>query len=393
MSGHVRQRGQGRWELRIYQGTDPATGGQKWATRTVPAASKRAAQRLLPAFQAEAEADRLRAGDATFAEVLDAWIDLKGDLWSPATLVEHRRIAATRLAPLRPRLVHELRTVDFDELYKQLRRTLSPGSVRRTHVVARAALQQAMRWELILRNPAALAEPGDPDEGEVVPPSIAELGRLLDAAERGIVRGQRARPTPEVAVFLVVAAVTGARRGAICALRWTDLDLERGVIRFPRVITVGDDGPVERTASRSKRSAKIAALDPVTTAALAQHRLTMEARAIELGVEVAPDAFVFSDDPAGRQPWRPDSTSRKFRRARELAGLPDTVRLHDLRHFMATLALAGGIDPKTVATRGGWRQAATMLDRYAHVLEPVDRRAADLLGEAVHRPDLRAVEP
>lgn len=385
MAGHVRERSPGRWELRVYAGVDALTGRRRYATRTVEATSERAARRKLAAFVAEVDTTQMRAGDATFGQVLDEWIDTKGDAWSPSTLKEHRGIAGRYLEPLRRVPVHQLRTVDLDRFYRRLREQggrdgapLDPATVRRAHVVVRAALEQAVRWELIARNPAHHADPGTADEAEVTPPTVADLAALLKAAEGDDGEGS------DLAAYIVVAAVTGARRGALCALRWTDLDLELGVIRFPRVISEGPDGPVERTASRSKRSSRLAALDPVTTAVLASHRVTLEARAAELGVELAADAFVFTDDPQGLAPWRPDSTSRRYAKARAEAGLPSTLRLHDLRHFMATLALAGGIDVRTVASRGGWAQAATLLDRYAHVLEPVDRRAAAILGAAVH---------
>lgn len=383
MAGHVRERRPGSFELRVYVGKDPISGHQQWATRTVKAASKRAAERLLPAFAAEVYDGQIRTGDTTFGAVLDEWIDTKADVWSPATLREHRRIGRCYLDELRVLPVYQLRTIHLDRFYRRLRDAggadgakLDPATVRRIHVVVHAALEQARKWGLIARNPASDAEPGEADESEAVPPTVAELGALLRAAEL---------IAPEFAIFLVVAAVTGARRGALCALRWTDLDVDAGIIRFPRVLSLGDQGVVERTASRKKRSARIAALDPITSIVLDDHRITMEKRAAALGVELDLDAFVFTDDPQGRVPWRPDDgASRRFARARRNAGLREDLRLHDLRHFMATFLLANGTDVRTIATRGGWGQASTLLDRYAHVLEPVDRRAANLLGDAIH---------
>jgi integrase len=91
------------------------------------------------------------------------------------------------------------------------------------------------------------------------------------------------------------------------------------------------------------------------------------------------NAFIFSDGPLGLRPWRPDSTDRKFRQLRSKVEM-NAIRLHDFRHYMATTLLAAGVDPKTVAQRGGWTKVATMLDRYAHALPVSDRAAADAIG-------------
>jgi integrase len=102
-------------------------------------------------------------------------------------------------------------------------------------------------------------------------------------------------------------------------------------------------------------------------AALSAHHDRQVERAAAAGVALPADAYVFSDDVLGQQPWRPDSTSRKYRHLRWwVAGLSES-RLHDLRHFMATQLLGAGVDPKVVAQRGGWSKVATMLDRYAHL--------------------------
>ena len=158
------------------------------------------------------------------------------------------------------------------------------------------------------------------------------------------------------------------------------------------MIVIGPDGstnpdgsprtsrPVDRPASRTKRSGRNVALDPYVVAALTAHHDLQVERAAAAGGALPSDAYVFSDDVLGEHPWRPDSTSRKYRHLRWwVKGLSES-RLHDLRHFMATQLLGAGVDPKVVAQRGGWSRVASMLDRYAHALPARDRAAADVLG-------------
>jgi len=89
--------------------------------------------------------------------------------------------------------------------------------------------------------------------------------------------------------------------------------------------------------------------------------------------------YVVSADPAGRQPWRPDRATNAVRNLRakhpELAG----VRLKELRHYVATRALAGGADVRTVAGRLGHSQTSTTVDVYAAFVPESDQAIADAL--------------
>ena len=108
----------------------------------------------------------------------------------------------------------------------------------------------------------------------------------------------------------------------------------------------------------------------------------MDARAEVCRVSLVEDAFVFSNSPDGGEPWFPDSVSRSFKRLCVREGLHN-VRLHDLRHFVATQLLGAGVDVRTVAGRLGHRNAATTLNVYAHFLEQTDRAAADIIGQVI----------
>jgi integrase len=95
--------------------------------------------------------------------------------------------------------------------------------------------------------------------------------------------------------------------------------------------------------------------------------------------ELADDGFVFSADVGGREPWYPDLLSRRLRSACRHVGL-EGVRLHDLRHYVATRLLSAGVDVRTVAGRLGHRNAVTTLNVYSHFVPQADREAAEILG-------------
>jgi len=112
---------------------------------------------------------------------------------------------------------------------------------------------------------------------------------------------------------------------------------------------------------------------------MATHRARAVERARLCEHELDERAFVFSNEADGSKCWYPDSVSRSFARLCRKAGLKG-VRLHDLRHYVATRLLSAGVDVRTVAGRLGHRNAATTLNVYSHFLAESDREAANVLG-------------
>lgn len=180
-------------------------------------------------------------------------------------------------------------------------------------------------------------------------------------------------------VFVRVAASTGGRRGQLVGLQWCDVDVDGGRVTFRRAIVDGGPGVgLVVQGTKTGRSWRVA-LDAGTVGALRAHRAAMAARALSVGVPLAEGAWVFSDDPACRTPWRPDSTSARWRRLRGQVGL-EGVPLRALRHMVATELLADGVDVRTVAGRLGHATPALTLSTYAAWMPEADRRAADRMG-------------
>lgn len=163
-------------------------------------------------------------------------------------------------------------------------------------------------------------------------------------------------------------------------MRWRNIDFDAALVSIERGVVFGPDGLVEKD-TKTHASRRVA-LDGATLAALATHRALMNARAEACDAEVVPDAFVFSNSVDGSECWYPGSVSRSFRKLCVKEGFRD-VRLHDLRHFVATQLLGAGVDVRTVAGRLGHRNAATTLNVYAHFLEQTDRTAADIIGRVI----------
>ncbi len=148
------------------------------------------------------------------------------------------------------------------------------------------------------------------------------------------------------------------------------MTIERGIVLA--------DGDLIEQGTKTHQSRRVT-LDADTVAALEDHQKRAEEVARSAGTGITIKSFVFSHEVDGSTPWRPDSTSRAFRMLCAQAGIRG-VRLHDLRHYVATRLLASGIDVRTVSGRLGHRNPATTLNVYAHFLPEADEEAASALA-------------
>lgn len=363
----MRERSPGVWELRVFLGRDPLTDRKRYRSRTFRG-RKREAETALAELVTGAGGDRALTTDATVAELLERWLETIEADRSPTTIREYRRLVDRRIGPaIGARRVDELATAELDRFYGALRaKGLSPASIRQVHAIIRRALRQAEQWDLLEKNPARNASPPKGGRREISPPEPADVGRLLRAADKS---------HPQMGVLFRVAAATGARRGELCALRWSDVDLDRRLISISR--SIADMGLVVKD-TKTHASRKVT-VDPATAALLEQHR---QAQADRSTGSLVDDAFVFSPRLDGARPWAPMSVTQAFRRVCKATGL-EGVRLHDLRHFNATRLLDEGLPVRTVAGRLGHAKTSTTMDIYAAWVPERDDEAAAAIGRVL----------
>jgi integrase len=225
-----------------------------------------------------------------------------------------------------------------------------------------------VKWGWLSADTASSATPPRIPIPDINPPAPHELARLFALGTEVDV---------DLADYVLLAAATGARRSELIALRWPDLDLDKRSVWISRGIVLGDDGLVEKDTKT--HAARRVSLDATTVAAMTAHRARAEERARLCEHELDRRAFVFSNEVDGSECWYPDSVSRAFARLCRKAGIKG-VRMHDLRHYVATRLLSEGVDVRTVAGRLGHRNAATTLNVYSHFLPEADREAANVLG-------------
>lgn len=387
MRGSLRKLGDGRWQLRVYLGVDPVTGKKRQLGR-VYRGTKSGAEDALHDLVGEVRAGTHTPAappnpdDPTVAAWLEAWYERSAPNWSPTSAATARTHIDHHIAPSLGALqLTKLRLRHVELWLDELRRKgLAAATIIRIFGVLRSALEQAERWELIDRNPAARAE---------LPRIRYEEPRVPTAAD--LVAALQAAPTIHHRTLIWLAAATGGRRGQLVALRWSDLDLEQGLVTFHRAVVKTPGGTTVKEPKGGKPIR--AALDDATVQVVRTYRRHRLEQALAAGAgKLRAGSYVFARDPQGRDCWYPDRATKMWdevrsARAPSVDGEPgelllpglQAVRLHDLRHAHATLLIAAGVDRKTVAGRLGHAQVSTT-DRYTHPVTEADRAAAAIMG-------------
>jgi integrase len=366
MQGSMRERRPGVWQIRVCAGRDPATRRFRYVTRTVQG-GKRDAQRAAAKLVSSVEGGMLPAARGTVAQLLEQWmahIEVQGR--SPSTLSRYRSAIRANIVPVLGDLqLAQLSAADIDAFYgKLLKSGLNPLSVRKCHAILSASCRQAVRWGWIDRSPVERSSPPSARGREIVPPSIDEVRLLLRSAEE---------TNPELAALIFAAATTGCRRGELCGLRWSDVDLDNRTVVVRRSIADAD-GNVSVKGTKTHQARRLA-LDPATIEVLRRHRAMMEARAIAAETTLFGDAYVWSQVLDASAPYRPDRVTGIFRNLTERLGMTH-VTFHTLRHFAATALAGTGVPVRTIAGRLGHSNPNLTLRTYAHFLEAADRDAA-----------------
>jgi integrase len=367
MAGSIRHLGDDRYQLRVYAGIDPVTGRKRYTGRVHRGTAKTAAK-ALAALVTDIERGTDHPGTRhTVADLCARYVRSRSTDWSPNTRRDH---PATIDRWIVPRLgdmdVTKVRVRDVEQLIDAIAAE-HPATARKVLAILRSAFEDALRWELVTRNPARSARPPRKAKPRTTAPPLDLVRAAIDDT------------TPAMATIIRLAVVTGCRRGELLGLQWGDVDLDAGSVAVSRAV-VGAQGTLTVKGTKTGR-VKVLALDGHTVAAVKAWRRQCVEDALAFGVKVQPDHYLFAQRPDGRQPWWPETLTHKWRRLADAHGLTG-VRFHDLRHATATTMIAAGVDPKTAADRLG-HDPSVMLGIYTHAVPARDQAAADIMGAAL----------
>jgi integrase len=313
----IQKRGK-RWRVVVQAGRDPLTGVRRQLSGS--AVTEREAVRLERQLRLQARSGAV--GSITLSRLVEEWWAGRPRL-APTTRANYRDhldshilpvLGRKRVEDIRPRVV-----AAFLE-HMQEEKGLSAATARK----ARTVLSYAVAMEYVESNAAMKVPPPETNATARVAPTLEETARILLEAEA---------TDPDFLTYLWVAAETGGRRGETLALRWGGVDFDAGTVSIDGSVSIGDDGSQLRSRTKTKKSRKMA-LSSITLDHLRAHKDGVEKLLEEAAGEplaVDPDALVFSGGRGSRRdildanPWRPDSTSRRFRQLRDRAGVRSDI--------------------------------------------------------------------
>jgi integrase len=357
--GQIIARGDRRWLIRVYLGRDHETKRRNYHNRTIHGPMREAQAYLTKKLRERDLGRDLEGAKITLNEYLDRWIEtaVKPRV-REKTCQDYDGILRRYVRPmLGEKVLAGMRPLDLQTTYQQMiERGLSARTIRYTHAVVGSALRQAVRWRLLLENPADGLKLPQPAKGEI---------RVL-TLEQARIFLRSALPTPYGAV-LAVALTTGMRPSEYLGLKWQDLDWTRQTVSVVRSLRRLNGRWCFADTKRSQ-SRRIIKLQNWIVAMLGNLR--------SLPVNGSdPEAVDLVFKTVSGHPINSDSLAKQFKSILELARLP-RIRLYGLRHTAATLALAAGVPPKVVSEQLGHASAAFTLDTYAHVLPHMQDEAA-----------------
>jgi integrase len=369
VKGHIRERSPGHWAI-VIDVRDPRTGRRrrKWHSF---AGTKRQAQVECARLISELSGGLyIEATKFTVGQFLDRWLEHVKPLISPRTHERYGEIVRKNLNPLLGAVVlTKLRPIQVSQAYAKAlsdgRRDgkggLAPSTVRYLHVILKSAVGQAVRWQMLARNPVDAIDPPKIERAAMTTYDLAQTADLIDAT-----RGTRMTMT------VILAVLCGLRRGEIAALRWRNVNLDAAQLAVTESAEQTSAGVRYKKPKSGKGRA--VALSARVVNELRSHRVKQTQELLLLGIPLTDDAFVVAQ--ADGSPLQPRTITHQWHQLLANNRALPRIRFHDLRHAHATHMLSSGVHPKIASERLGHSKVGITMDVYAHVLPGMQEDAA-----------------
>lgn len=289
----------------------------------------------------------------TVKAYLEQWLTEKGREVKPQTAEDYRYQLEKYVVPLIGKLgLNKLTPLKVQAMCGELSDRISSQRANKCRRVLSGALSQAVRWGLIPRNPCDAVKPLKVSKAEMKLWAPEDAARFLDSA-----RAHR------LFALFYLAMSTGLRRGELLGLRWQDVG---ETYLHVRQSVIEQRGRIMITTPKTEKGARRVALSADVAEVMRQHRERQEAERQLLGLAWPDTGLVFTSEVGTL--LHPRNFTRTWHTLQKNAGVRQ-VKLHDLRHLHASMAIRSGVDPKVLADRLGHTRASFTLDVYTHLFE------------------------
>ena len=370
MRGSIVRRGDS-WRLRFDVG--PRANGKR-ATRsiTVRGTKKEAQQKLAEAISSVGQGSYVEPSKTPVA----AFVRARIDQWEAAgeitarTAQRYRQLTENQIAPhIGTTPLQKLSRLDVEGWHTTLRNGgLAPRTVGHAHRLLGAALRDAERDGLVLRNVCKLQKAPRIADTEMA--IVRDLPGFIDK-----LRGTRLYVPAMLALF------TGTRVGEILALRWNQVDLDRKTIAVRAALEWTKAHGIRFKAPKSKAGRRDITLPDILVGVLREHRRAMLELRMQFGAGRLPDDALLFANLAG-EPLQPSNVSSDWGEIASRIGAPE-ITFHGLRHSHASQLISAGVDIVTISKRLGHARPSTTLQIYAHMFTRDDSKAADAINAVI----------
>lgn len=375
MKGHIRERSPGHWAI-VIDIPDPKTGKRrrKWHSFK---GTKRQAQtesaRIISEFKS---GNALEPSKITVAEYLDKWLEHIKSQVSPRTAERYNELARKNIAALigsvaltklTPMAISTAYSTALASGRRDGKGGLGPRTVHHCHRVLKQALAQAVRWQMLARNPADAVDPPKVERATMTTYDLKQTGQLIEAMR-----------STRLFVPTLLAVLLGMRRGEIAALRWRSVDLDAcqlSIIESAEQM----NGSVRLKPPKNGKGRTVALAQTIIDE-LRAHRISQAQELLKLGVRLSDDHFVCTH--ADGRMMQPTWITHEWVRLIRETGLPP-LRFHDLRHAHASHMFALKEHPKVVQERLGHSSISITLDLYSHAAPGMQEDAASRVDAAL----------
>jgi integrase len=309
----------------------------------------------------------------TLAEYLEKWLEsVARPRVSQRTADGYAALLKRYICPvIGEKRLDALQPPDIQMVYGEMqKRGLSARIVRHTHSALHNALKQAVKWNLLHRNPAECVEL----------PKVPHKERRVLMPDEALAFIKAANEIQHGLIF-EFALLSGMRPEEYLALQWADLDFERGTAQVKRAL-VRHNNSWSFEETKTARSRRTVSLPQPLFLKLKAHKRKQAEQRLKVAAYWQAHDLVFCSD-LGTPHSIPNLTYRYFRPILKKAGLPQ-IRLYDLRHSHATLLLLADENPKIVAERLGHSTVVLTLDTYSHVLPTMQQQTTAKLTKMLY---------
>ena len=370
--GTIRKRADGRWEGRIIIGHKK--NGSPIFKSVFGKTQKSVLKQLHLLIDLYRDVDLTEECRMTLGEWLDKWLnEYIVFTIKESTIDGYRKMINNQIKRfLGEKQLAHLTTADVQKFYNHIKHhgrtephpvhgyALSDNMVRSVHMVLHQALDVAVKERLIVRNPT---------HGTTIPKTHRTEKQVLDDEQLDKFLNA-IQQEPYWYDFFYLEIMTGLRRGEICGLKWSDVNVADGTLTVKRSVSKGSGIIIGETKTDAGMR-KI--LLPRSVATLLQEKH-----------KHAVSAWIFPHYANPSEPLHPDTAYRKLKDLLRKADLP-SIRFHDLRHTFATHAMQGGVDAKTLSGILGHRHASFTLDTYTHVTSDMQKNASAVVNNMMQQ--------